>query len=114
MNKCERHEMDVSPGCDGCILEMLKGLLAVIHGDGGHRTEWVGIKLSVEEAMSKVSRNETVPEFRLLLEASEHLLERKYDFVVTPGDWKQFRAETDRARKFIDVEVDGPKKQDAS
>lgn len=55
MNNCERHEIDVSPGCDGCILEMLKSLLAVIHGDGGHHTEWVGIKQSVEDAMGKVA-----------------------------------------------------------
>lgn len=57
---CERHETDVAPGCDGCILEMLRNLLAVIHGDGGHHTDWVGLKQSVEDAMRIASTASTV------------------------------------------------------
>lgn len=53
---CAEHEMDVSPGCDGCILHWLKNLLAIIHGDGGHHTEWVGIEQSVKDAMGKIHR----------------------------------------------------------
>jgi hypothetical protein len=56
MNNCEEHEFDVPPGCPGCILHALKNLLAVIHGDGGHHTEWVGILQSCKDAMEKVSQ----------------------------------------------------------
>lgn len=59
MNKCQQHETDVLPGCDGCIYDMLRSLLAVIHGDGGHHTEWVGVRQSVEDAISKVSNKPT-------------------------------------------------------
>jgi hypothetical protein len=54
-------------------------------------------------------QDEVVPEFRELIEACSHLLERKYDFVVTPGDWKQFMAEVEKAKKFVEQEIDGPK-----
>jgi hypothetical protein len=60
--KCDRHEMDVLPGCGGCILEMLRNLLAVIHGDGGHHTEWFGLMKSVQDAMDKVQSKERSPE----------------------------------------------------
>ena len=51
---CERHDFDVLPGCGACILRLLQNLLAVIHGDGGHHTEWVGIPLSVEHATARI------------------------------------------------------------
>ena len=59
--------------------------------------------------MSKASE-ETVPEFRKLVEASMHLLFRKREFHnVTRGDWKQFEREVEQAVKFLETEVDGPK-----
>jgi hypothetical protein len=35
---------------------LLKNLLAVIHRDGGHHTEWVGLRQSISDAESEVVR----------------------------------------------------------
>ena len=51
---CDEHLFDVPPGCPGCVLNLLKELLAIIHGDGGHHTEWVGIPQSVKDAMEEI------------------------------------------------------------
>ena len=54
--ECERHQFSVPPGCSECILVMLKNLLARIHRDGGHHTEWVGLPKSVDDAHHKISQ----------------------------------------------------------
>ena len=67
---CEEHSFDVAPGCTSCVVDLLRGLLAVIHGDGGHHTEWVGIPKSVEDAKARVIRD------RQDLDTATHALQK--------------------------------------
>ncbi len=49
---CVTH--DCSYPCAQCLERILKNLLAVIHGDGGHYTDWHGIPQSAEDATAKI------------------------------------------------------------